>query len=112
VRHRLNLVSVAQSKRRVLVVEPVRELAPRMREIYTRREDTRQPGAPVLRVASPAQPKPVPAAVKETEARVMEMPATRPATPAAPPNVELITNQVIEQIDRRLVAYRERMGRV
>lgn len=33
--------------------------------------------------------------------------------PAPPPiNVEALTSQVIQQLDRRLIAYRERMGRV
>lgn len=35
-----------------------------------------------------------------------------PLVPAAPPiNVEALTSQVIQQLDRRLIAYRERMGR-
>jgi hypothetical protein len=33
-----------------------------------------------------------------------------PAVPAV--NVEALTSQVIQQLDRRLLAYRERMGRV
>jgi hypothetical protein len=37
--------------------------------------------------------------------------AVHPA-PAAPINVEALTGLVIQQLDRRLIAYRERMGRV
>ena len=40
----------------------------------------------------------------------MEWPA--PPSPVNPVNVEALTSQVIQQIDRRLLAYRERMGRV
>jgi hypothetical protein len=36
----------------------------------------------------------------------------QPAAPAPAINVEALTSQVMQQIDRRLVAWRERMGRV
>jgi hypothetical protein len=41
------------------------------------------------------------------------VPSERIPSPAiAPVNVETLTTQVIQQLDRRLIAYRERMGRV
>ena len=42
------------------------------------------------------------------------VPIERMPSPAAivPVNVETLTTQVIQQLDRRLIAYRERMGRV
>lgn len=52
----------------------------------------------------------------ETSVALAEAPRMRPelTMPApAPPaiNVEALTSQVIQQLDRRLIAYRERMGR-
>jgi hypothetical protein len=45
-------------------------------------------------------------------ARAGYQPFAQPAPTAVPPiNVEELTSQVIQQLDRRLVAHRERMGR-
>ena len=67
-------------------------------------------------------PRTAAARAAATEAQAaLQVAATRPhaqeprsvSAPAAPAvNVESLTSLVIQQIDRRLVAYRERMGRV
>jgi hypothetical protein len=111
-RNSLHLNSVSHSMRRLLVVEPVRQIAPRLREVYARQEEARSQSTPVLRGPSPGESSRSRAAGQERETRVVEMAPAIPAAPAPPPNVEWITSQVIQQIDRRLVAYRERMGKV
>ena len=74
-----------------------------------RREELRLPAAMVLRPA-------VPAASETTHLQAPEEPRhERPASfapPAAPAiNIESLTSQVMDQIDRRVIAWRERMGR-
>jgi hypothetical protein len=109
---RIELMQVVRTSRRELVVEPARQLAPRLREVYTRRDQMPPAPARRLRTAAPAQPKAVPATASVPEIRAVERVQPPATAQAAPPNVDWITSQVIEQIDRRLVAYRERMGRV
>lgn len=71
-------------------------------------------------VQEPARILPAPAAKAAAQSNNTQAPAQH--TPAMPPppamqtapafNVDALTSQVIQQIDRRLIAYRERMGRV
>jgi len=103
--------SESEAHRRHLVTETHERTVSRLREVFARREETRPPAAPVWIAPRPAAPATVPARTAEVEVRAVERDGTAPA-PAAPPlNVDWVANQVIEQIDRRLVAYRERMGR-
>ena len=56
--------------------------------------------------ANPESPLPRPTAVSRREARVW------PVSGAAGPEIELLADRVISSIDRRLLAQRERLGRV
>jgi hypothetical protein len=93
-----------------------KELPNRLRERAVRRERPIQ-DAPKLVAAVPQTPNPSPTFESVPNSGSF---TTRPSVPlapqtfapAAPINVDAITTQVIQQLDRRLVAYRERMGRV
>ena len=93
-----------------LVVAHAGEIASRLRRNVARHESP--PPAPTAVLAAPQR-----AAATEVQAAVQaaaahrEADARRLAQPAPAMNVEVLTGMVIQQIDRRLVAYRERMGR-
>jgi hypothetical protein len=100
--------------RKPLVTTEAQALPMRLRQNSVRAE--RSP-ADLPRIVNPARRD---APRKTASARTPEAgPASRtPASWAQPPapvpviNVDTLTSQVMQQIDRRLVAYRERMGRV
>jgi hypothetical protein len=103
--------NLMQSYRRVITVDHARRLAPQLREVLTRREDAPSAPAGVFRADEPAPARAVRGRENEYEMRLEAPAAMHQTQPPAPPNMEWITSQVIQQIDRRLVAYRERMGR-
>jgi hypothetical protein len=111
VRASVSLRHVSETRRRVFLVDPVSGMIPRPREIFARREETRPETALVLPARRPERPEAVHGRAPEPEVRPFERAAAMPAPQAPPPNVEWIASQVIQQIDRRLVAYRERMGK-
>lgn len=90
------------------------DLPARLR-LRSRREEHRQPEAPRVMVLPSGRAGIIaPANYATQPARVGLEPVytAPPATPAVPAiNVEALTSQVIQQLDRRLIAYRERLGR-
>jgi hypothetical protein len=91
------------------------ELATRLRRRATREELTLSPKPAVLAAAhrAPAQAAPTPSNPwTPAQTAPMQPEESRALPQAAALNVEALTGLVIQQIDRRLIAYRERMGRV
>jgi hypothetical protein len=77
---------------------------------------TELPAAAIRELVAAAPGRRTPATVAAPDslapARAGYQPFAQPAPTAVPPiNVEELTSQVIQQLDRRLVAHRERMGR-
>ena len=109
----------AQRLRAAGVSSEPRAIVRRVVERFTRREEQPVRQAMALR---PATPSPAPAQAQRTieselAARTKE---DRESVQALPPaqlnpvsniNVDSLTNHVMDQIDRRIVAWRERMGR-
>lgn len=96
------------------VVRAAKELPAQFR-LRARREELRPSEMPqivnVARAAS-AAPAAIPGAQLEQDSAMKATHPVLPPQPTPPPlNVEALTSQVIQQIDRRLIAYRERMGR-
>ena len=96
------------------VVAHAGKIASRLRRNVARHELPSSTPAAVLaapqRAAARAAATEAQAAVQAAAAR-READAPRLAQPAPAIDVETLTGMVIQQIDRRLVAYRERMGR-
>ena len=87
-------------------------VAQNIRTRTARREQPAQPRELALRSTPPLDEAPSPRRPPRERAIAADEPAARP--PVAQPAVDLdaLTNHVIDQIDRRVVAWRERMGRV
>jgi hypothetical protein len=73
----------------------------------------RRAGAPECVLAKPVVAVPAaPALPAEPSAAPIGIPATRAAAAAAPtPDVNRLANEVLQVIDKRIIAYRERAGR-
>jgi len=101
---------LVQTRRmRVLERENITQVR-RVRERMARREEHPLETRAVVRTLA----KPASAARHEMPLDALAHRSPQPYPPPAPPqlNIESLTTQVIQQIDRRLVAYRERMGRI
>jgi hypothetical protein len=89
-------------------------IALRLRRSASREEVRPAPPAAVLAVARRAAAQDAGHALDTVDERPvsrLHMQEARAQQPAAAVNVEALTGMVIQQIDRRLVAFRERMGR-
>jgi hypothetical protein len=102
---------VLSLKRRATQSAAHDDLSARLRR-RSAREELAIPGKTtvLIRSAAPSPASPRPEAM-ELEQSVTSR-AAWPTPAPSPVNVEALTSQVIQQIDRRLLAYRERMGRV
>jgi hypothetical protein len=78
----------------------------------TARHEARTQAAPMqLRPASPAPTSQARTAIETDRSPAVPEPRT-PQPAAAPPiNIDALTTQVMDQIDRRVISWRERMGR-
>lgn len=90
------------------------QIATRLRRGATREELPPAPSAAVLTAPGRAAARAAEAEAKAAvQAAARQQPSAPPQAPAAPAvDVDALTGLVIQQIDRRLVAWRERMGRV
>jgi hypothetical protein len=95
------------------VARPAREIASRLRRNVARHELPSSALGAVLATPHLAAARAASEAHAVMQAAAARQPAETPSvSPPAPAiNVEALTGMVIQQIDRRLVAYRERMGR-
>ncbi len=98
-----------------LVTSQARDVPARLRRRATRQELPVPDRLNVLAGRDRRHGEPAPAQRPDAEALPQGSRSrsdAAPLVPAAPPiNVEALTSQVIQQLDRRLIAYRERMGR-
>ncbi|WP_431257242.1 hypothetical protein ACQ86G_21670 [Roseateles chitinivorans] len=89
------------------------EIATRLRRGATREELPPPPSAAVLAAPGRAAARAAEAQAPVTAQAARQQPSAPRPAPAAPAvDVDALTGLVIQQIDRRLVAWRERMGRV
>lgn len=102
-----------RARRLLLTVETTAEQMTRLRRLAHREETTQVEPRLSLRAApAPAQPTDPPA-VQPAQRQARQAEWTSPThDQAAMPGADALTNHVIQQLDRRLVAYRERMGRI
>jgi hypothetical protein len=97
---------------------PARHAAALPAELRRRAARHERPVPAPVRLVSPRRPDPVSPPPATTAAAVAaagvlaSTPSDWPAPAAPAVDVDALTGQVIQQLDRRLVAYRERMGRV
>jgi hypothetical protein len=105
-------VHVSETHRRFLTAEPLRAAAPRLREAFSRREEGGSQTAPMWTASKAERTQEAAPRRAAPETRIVERAVPAAAPPPAPINVDWIASQVMEQMDRRLVAYRERLGRI
>jgi len=91
------------------------ELPARLRQSAARREVAAPEPARILSAVNPHRTEGAgarePDAAREATTSVTSVQASAALPPGPGLNVEALTSQVLQQMDRRLVAYRERMGR-
>jgi len=102
-----------RARRLPLTVETTAEQMTRLRRLTHRQEMTQvEPRLSLPAAPAPAQPADPPAnQPAQRQARQAEW-ISPPHDQPSMPGVDALTNHVIQQLDRRLVAYRERMGRI
>jgi hypothetical protein len=109
VRHFHRLEEFSYTFRRSVRTTAEPEVVPsRMLQRNQRREESQSPAPMVVRAP---QAGPQPPAQKPMEEPRWREPQALPC--AAPPaiNIDSLTSQVMDQIDRRVIAWRERMGK-
>lgn len=111
--HRLNEIeSVARWHRQTLLVEESRQILQRVVQQRQRVEEKMQRPTIVRQQPQNLAFAEAEREVMETQSRTRAHPPAWPQAASSPAiNLEQLTDQVVRQIDRRLVAYRERMGK-